>query len=396
MEKESGAGTAWLTAAAWASLLMFAIALSVLSVSLTQIGDELEVGFGLLGALATPRSCAIALAALSFGYAADRIGKKWLLVVGMLVLSLALFWAGRTETYLGLMGGMFLVGAGLGVLEALVSPLVAELHPHSVATHMNVLHGFFPIGLVGSSLLVGHALDAGVPWRTPFVLAAVPAVAVGAMFAVGKYPNRRVSERPAPLRAEELLSNGTFWLLAVAMALTAGAEGAFIHWGPSFVQTQYGVDAQTGGYGLMAFSAAMAVGRFGAGAAVRRVSLTGMMIAMALLSAAAALCVAALPSLPVTLIALALAGLFGACFWPTILALASERIAAGSATLFAVMAAAGIGGVAIVPLAVGALAERFDLRIGLGALSLCFLGAALVLVPLARRPAGPRSAYPGT
>ena len=58
-----------------------------------------------------------------------------------------------------------LVSAGLGDLEAVASPLVADLHPDTVELHMRVLHAFFPLGIVISSLLAGAALDAGVPWR---------------------------------------------------------------------------------------------------------------------------------------------------------------------------------------------------------------------------------------
>lgn len=389
MQNKSNASVIWLTGTAWASFLIFAATTTLVSVSLKHIGEDLDVGFALQGALGVPRSCALALAALVSGYAADRLGKKWFMVGGMLVIAFALLWVGASSTYLALMAGLFVMGAGLGCLEGLASPLVAQLHPRSVAAHMNVLHAFFPLGILGTSI-VGFALDRGVHWRVPFSILAVPAALVAGMFLLGRYPGEEVSRRPAPVRIRDLLANRTFWLLAAAIALTAGCEGALIYWSPNFIQVEYEAEAMTGAYGLMVFSAAMAIGRFGTGAVVRFVSLGGMMISMAFLGALATLCVAAIGSLHATMVSLAFAGLFVACFWPSILSLASERIAAGSATLFALIAVAGIAGFGLGPFAVGALAQHIGLRGGLALVPPSFTAAGLVLIVVLRTPPAER------
>jgi fucose permease len=60
----------------------------------------------------------------------------------------------------------------------------------------------------------------------------------------------------------------------------------------------------------------------------------------------------------------ALGGLFVACFWPTILAVAAERVQVGSATMFALLAAAGISGCMIFPWGIGAIGDVAGLRAG--------------------------------
>ena len=168
----------WLTVAAWLSLLVFACASTLDSVSLKQIGTDLEIGFALKGALAPTRSLVLAVSTFLIGFLADRFGKRRFLGGGLLVVSLAFFSISKGNGYGSLVASMMLLGVGLGCLEALVSPLVAELHPDQVGTHMNVLHGFFPAGMVAASLMVGVALDSGVHWRAPFAVAAVPAALV--------------------------------------------------------------------------------------------------------------------------------------------------------------------------------------------------------------------------
>ncbi len=377
-----------LTVTSWLVMMVFALTHALLSTPLKQIGEDLGLGYDRLGALATPRALALAITALLTGYAADRVGKRWFLVGGMLVIALALVCAGAGGTYAALMGAMFVLGMGLGCLEALLSPLVADLHPRAVAAHMNVLHGFFPLGLAGSSALVGIALERGVRWQTAFAVGALPAAALAVMFLVVRFPQMHRGKRAAPLPVRTILTSRRFWLLAATMALTAGGEGVLVHWSPSFIETEYAGSGVAAKWGLTVFGLAMAGGRFGAGWVVRRFPLIPLMVAMAGASAAASLALAVVPSLAATLVSLALVGLFSGTFWPSILALGSEQIAKGSATLFAALAVAGIAGFGLSPLAVGVVAQHAGLRVGMGLLPVGFVLSALALIASSRGSGG--------
>ncbi|MCK4282775.1 MAG: MFS transporter [Candidatus Brocadiae bacterium] len=389
MDDGTHANVRWLTLAAWLTILVFAATTTVPSVSLEHIGTDLQIGFGLRGVLSTARAVVLALATFLTGYLADRYGKRWFLAGGMFVVALALVGVWRSSDYAGLMGGMVLGAVGLGAVEALASPLVADLHPRNVPTQMNVLHGFFPAGIAAFSPLAGWALDAGMHWRTLFGLAAVLPVLVGVMFAMGRYPTSGGGSRRAPLAVRRILSNRTFWLLAAAMALTAGSEGALLFWSPNFLQSEYQVAALVGGGGLTAFCVTMAVGRFGTGAAVRVVPLHRLMVALAFLCAVATLFLVVVGHLWVSIASLALAGVSVACFWPSILSLATSRIAAGSATLLAMLAVAGIVGWGLLPAVIGVLGDWFGLRVGLGLVPAAMVAAGLVLMAVPRGHGGP-------
>ncbi|MHC5033809.1 MAG: MFS transporter [Planctomycetota bacterium] len=391
------AHTRRLTVTSWIALVVFASTSALVSVSLKEIGQDLTLGFALKGALAPIRSAVLAVSTFLIGYCADRTGMRWLLGGGMCVVALGLLCIGRSETYVAVAFGMAVLGMGLGSCEALLSPLVAELHPTTVATHMNVLHGFFPAGVVASSVLVGQALDVGVHWRSPFVVAALPALAVALVFLTARYPGDGSRPKRTPLSVRSLLRSRTFWLLAVAMALTAGCEGSILFWTPNFVQDEYAASALVGAGGLTAFCVAMAVGRFGTASAVRFVPLPRLMTALAFLGACVALCLALVHSLPVSVVTLAGAGLCVACFWPGVLTLATDRIAVGSATLLSMLSVAGIAGFGGIPLAVGLLAEHAGLRVGLLLVPAAFAAAGVVLLVLfGARPDGTEEAqaYP--
>lgn len=375
----------WLTGASWASFAMYAVTLSVLSVSLETIGNELGLGFEARGLLAPTRSFMIATSTLLCGYWADRSGKRWLIAGGMGLVAVGLLCAGLGRTYASLMGATIVIGAGLGAAEALVSPLIAELHPGAVALQMNVLHGFFPVGLGASAVLVGAVLDRGVPWGVPFSVAAAPAVLLAIAFAAGTYPDAAPGLRRAPVRVGAILRSRVFWELAVAMALTAGSEGSLIYWVPSFIGTEYGASAQVAAYGLLAFGMAMALGRFGTSVALRRVSLERLMMGVALVGAAAGACLALVPHLWASLAALLVAGLCLACFWPGVLSFAVMHIEAGSATLLAMLAVAGIAGFGVMPWTVGLVAGQAGLRAGFLIVPVALVATAAVVRAAARR-----------
>jgi len=385
MADSSKASVRWLTLAAWMSLVVFAASATLDSVSLKHIGTDLEIGYALKGALAPSRSVVLGLSTLLIGCLADRFGKRRFLGGGMLIVSLALLWIWRSSGYGGLVAGMMLLGAGLGSLEALASPLIAELHPDRVGTQMNVLHAFYPAGIVAASLLVGSALERGIQWRMPFAVAAIPAALVAVMFLCGRYPGSGAASGASVLRVGEVLVNRTFWLLAIAMALTAGCEGSLLFWSPNFIQDQYGVSALVGACGLMIFSSAMAVGRFGTGAAARFIRLERLMVVLAFVGALVTLVLTLAEDVWMNAVSLGLAGLCVACFWPSILTLATSRIGAGSARLLAMLSVAGLVGFGAMPWAVGMLAESFRLRVGLALVPAAMALAGIVLLKVARR-----------
>jgi fucose permease len=366
--------TRWLTAASWLSFVVFATCSTLVPASLQLIGRDLGADYGRLGALASWRAAALVAGALVSGLLSERFGKRWFLGGGMMAIAVGLAWSGGVQSYWGLVAGLLCMGVGLGCLEALVSPLAADLHPRDLSVHMNVLHAFFPAGIVLCALPLGWGLDHGLPWQTPFAIVSLPAAVVGLMYLTGRYPTP-VSAAASPaggaaVGVRSLLRERLFYVLAGAMVVGGGCEGGLFFWSSKFIEAEYHLGALAGAAALALFSLAMVVGRFGCGALARRgVPIERQVYALTALGAVACALLMALHS-PAGSLALIAAG--GACvafFWPAVLVLATEKMATSSSTLFALLAVAGITGYGLVPGLMGAAAEDFGLR------------AALALVP---------------
>ncbi len=170
------------------------------------------------------------------------------------------------------------------------------------------------------------------------------------------------------------------------MLLAAGCEGGLFYWIPNFMQDVHGAGPTAGGVALTAFSLAMMVGRFGAGAATRVVPQRRLLVWLALGGLAASVGLVVAGGVVVSVALCGLAGLCVAAFWPGILSLAAARISVGSATLYAMLSVCGIAGFGAMPFVVGAMGEWLGLRVGMAAVPVAFAATAAVL-SLALRPA---------
>lgn len=336
----------------------------MIAAGLEAIGEDFEIGLAMRGSLAAARSCVVAVMAFLAGCLADRRGKRWILTSAMLVMAAALLVMATAGRYASLLVGILLLGAAIGTLEGVVSPLTADLHPKRVDFHMNVLHGFYPLGLVVAGLFAGVALAMGVHWRVVVGALSLPALLTAVMFFGGRYPPAQVHV-DGPLPVNRILRIPAFWPLAVVMFLTAGMEGTLTFWAPSFICAEYGSTVIVGASGIVVFGVAMAAGRFGTGFLCRFVSLPHLMLACGVACVIATLVLVVADSLWISFLAITVAGVCVACFWPGVLAMAARTIASGSATLMAMLSVAGVAGFGVLPWLAGLVGERYGLRIGL-------------------------------
>lgn len=94
--------------------------------------------------------------------------------------------------------GMFIFAFANGTLEAVANPLVATLFPKQRTHYLNILHASWPAGLVAGSAL-GWVLDdkMGLSWKIQLSLYLIPTVAYGLMFLGQKMPKSEASQKGA-------------------------------------------------------------------------------------------------------------------------------------------------------------------------------------------------------
>ena len=79
-----------------------------------------------------------------------------------------------------------------------------------------------------------------------------------------------------------------------------------------------------------------------------------------------------------------LAGIATACFWPTILAVATDDLDADSTILMVLLAVVGVAGFGLIPLIMGMAGDHLDLKITFLLIPICFLGLILLIKQISR------------
>ena len=235
---------------------------------------------------------------------------------------------------------LLLTGLGWGAVEAASNPMVAALYPEEKTHRLNILHAWWPAGIVVGGLL-GVAISAfGWAWQLNIFVLMIPSLVMAWMVARATFP---VTERVAAGVSYgemfgELLKRPLFWVFWACMFLTAAAELAPGQWVNISLSNVVGMQ---GILLLVYVSVLMFVMRHFAGPIVEKISSVGLMF-VSCLAAGIGLYLLSLADTPLLAFAAATIWGIGVCYlWPTMLAITAERFTRGGALALGMMGFAG-------------------------------------------------------
>lgn len=235
---------------------------------------------------------------------------------------------------------LLLTGLGWGAVEAASNPMVAALYPEEKTHRLNILHAWWPAGIVVGGLLGVAISAADLPWEINMFVLLIPALVLAAMVASATFPQteRVASGVTYGEMFAELLKRPLFWVFWGCMFLTASAELAPGQWVNIALSNIVGMQ---GILLLVYVSALMFVMRHFAGPIVNRISSIGLMF-VSCVAAGVGLYLLSLATSPVLAFAAATVWGMGVCYlWPTMLAIVAERFPRGGAVAMGLMGFAG-------------------------------------------------------
>jgi MFS family permease len=236
--------------------------------------------------------------------------------------------------------GQLILGVGHGLIEAVINPLTATVYPEDKTHRLNVLHAWWPGGLVIGGLL-GYAMTKGnVSWQIQYGIIWLPAAIYGLMLLGQKFPptERKAAGVPTGEMWRQSL-RPLYIVLWCCMLFTSALELAPGRW----VQAMLTNTVQMQGILLLVYiSALMFVMRHFAGPLAHRLSPIGLMWVSALVAGIGLFALSWARSPLLALLASTIWGI-GVCYmWPTMLGITSERFPRGGAVLMGLTGSAGM------------------------------------------------------
>lgn len=361
------------------SLIASAFSFVVRQDVLPAWGQSFTLSASQLGSIGGQAFFGMAAAMLVGAPLCDKLGMKFMLgmaflchLVGTIVTIATPYIASPGDSaFLTLCIATFLVGAANGFVEIGINPLAATLYPTEKTHMLNVLHAWWPGGLmlgglISLALSYGLGIEVGglgkdpaatqFGWQIKMAIILIPTILYGAIFLGAKLPKTERVE--AGISSKEMYSQALrplFLLWAFCMLLTASTELA-----PQGMQSL--VLEKTAGMNgtiiLVYTSLIMFILRHFAGPIAHAVSPVGMLIGSSVLSAIGLF---ALSYATDTITAIGAATIFGlgiVYFWPTMLGVTAERFPRGGAFLLGIMGCVGNIAISQAQPAMGSINDR--------------------------------------
>jgi MFS family permease len=267
--------------------------------------------------------------------------------------------------YWVLSGAMLLVGAANGFVEIGINPLTATLYPREKTHRLNILHAWWPGGLLLGGFLASILINQfmGLPnegiatttgpdgittvdaartqlgWQIKAALVFIPTLIYGALFLFEQLP---VTERvEAGVSSREMYMQALrpmFIVWAICMLMTASVELGPQQWQNSVLTKTSGI---SGTYIIMYTSFMMFLLRHFAGPIAHRLSPVGMLTGSAVLTGIGLYLLSFADSGMTAFTYATIYGLGIVYFWPTMLGVTAERFPKGGAFLLGLMGCVG-------------------------------------------------------
>ena len=329
--------------------LGFAVRASIAPDLQSSIYDELDLArsAAMLGEALGMTFTGFALTLLFGSALVDLIGMKRMLLLSalgyvagsVLIIAASTLTVSDTVSWMVLIG-LLLTGLGWGAVEAASNPMVASLYPDEKTHRLNVLHAWWPAGIVVGGLfgLLIDTLD--MVWQLNLLILILPSLLMTALVASTDFPEtERVQSGVSYIEMfKELIRQPMFWLFWLCMWATAASELAPGQWVDLALSRIVGMD---GIILLVYVSALMFVMRHFAGAIAKKISSVGLLLISSVLAGVGLYCLS-ISSTPLMGFASATIWGVGVCYmWPTMLATVSERFPRGGALMMGMMGFAG-------------------------------------------------------
>ncbi len=323
-------------------LLEWGTAFGFTQTELGQITGGGFVGFGLV--------ILVASAFLDrYGYKPFLLGAGVLHVLSVIVAVAATFvYNGSIDTdpdfaragaYFCLFWGVFIFAVANGICEAVINPLVATLYRKEKTHYLNILHAGWPAGLICGSLL-GIGLIGRVRWEIVLALYLVPTLIYVLMMVKEKFPKSEAAAAGVKFldMVKEFAAPMLLFLLVLHVCI-GYVELGTDSWIVNIMDTVLG---GKGLFILLYTSILMFVLRFFAGPIVHRINPLGLLFVSAVVAAIGLYSLGSLAGAVTVMIAATIYGAGKAFFWPTMLAVVSERFPRGGALTLGAVGGVGM------------------------------------------------------
>lgn len=348
--------------ACYASNVIQAVVINLTPLLFLILKDQFGLSYAQFGTLTLANFCTQVAADVGFARGVEKHGfRPYLLLshslcaAGFLLFALApkLF---PENTFAGFLLGTILFAGSGGLMELLLSPIIAGIPSENSAKSMSLLHSVYAWGKLGCIILTTAAIFAGISWKTIVLLwALLPVLTVFPYFRV-PLPDKVPEHERMP--SGKMLLHPLFLLSFFAIVFGGASEVTISQWTTTYLQMGLGIPRVWANLlGMGGFALMLGLGRTAHGIWGHKIPLSRLLTFSCLCACGCYLTIALAPHPIVGILGCVVAGFCVSILWPGTITLAHTCLPKAGASMFALLAAGGDIGGSSGPWLVGNIAD---------------------------------------
>ena len=349
----------------------FGIVLSIIGPLLIDISKSYSLSMSLTGLLFSVNFFGFITFIFIGGMLAERFGKKNIITIALLGLSVSLFIFGFSHNVIFAFVSIFLIGGFGGIIESIVSSLVSDLNDTNADYYINLSQIFLCIGAALGPILALLMTVTGNTWRMAyFILSSIMIILFLIIISI-KIDEKPIANKININEFKTALLDKKFVLVLIGFVLYAGTEVGVWGWMSTFMVKDMNLTQSVSAILVSVFWISMMIGRVICGKLIKYFKVQNFIIVLSLFSAVVVFLSGLIKGGILTWIIVIAIGFAFSSLYPFLLSVGStER---SNATAFALMVGSGGVGTILIPFFMGTIGEHMGTNIAMMSPSLLML-----------------------
>jgi fucose permease len=247
--------------AAIVAIFIYGMIAAMLGTILPDLSDRFHLTPSQNGTIAFAQALGLILASLAVGPLLDNEGKKIGLILGMGLISIALFALPRSPGFRSILLLLFLLGIGGGIVVTAANALASDVGEVHRATALNLANLFFGLGALATPFVAANLFKRN--WvRLCYTIASLTVVTL-VVEAVTKMPGPTGAGRFVFADASPVLGRPLLFLIGLFLFLYITCEVGIWNWLPRHLIAQGIPESRALNILSLGFALGMLIGRVG-------------------------------------------------------------------------------------------------------------------------------------
>jgi fucose permease len=314
------------------------------------------------------------LLSVPVGVLQSRLGKRFMLNVGMVITALGLLVPFFFYSFAMVLSGFALLGIGNTIVQVSANPLLVDVVPgNRTSSFLSFSQFVKAIGsMIGAPLAGFFALQFG-DWKLLFLVFGVVSLLSVVWLSSVKIEETRQEEFKATFASSfSLLGNGFILLMVLSIFLVVGVDVGFNSNSGQFLMKHFGIEQTSAELGRTVYFAGRTLGTFAGAIMLTRISSRKFFLWTSILGIVSIIAILIIPGKIVAWGLVFIIGLAVANIFPLVFSIAVEKLPARSNEISGLIIMAVSGG-AVIPLLIGWISDMSNIVFGMSVLLVCMI-----------------------